>query len=661
MLLSRPLTALSTTLFAPLVLASSIDLTTLSLEQLLDVQVVSASKFAQRASEAPSAMSVITADDIRTYGYRSLGDALRSVRGFDVTSDRRYQFVGVRGFSPPGDFNDRLLVMVDGYRINDNLYDQAFIGSEFPIDLDLVERIEIVHGPSSSVYGSNALFGAVNVITRRGADISNMELSVEAGSDRFGKGRASFGTRLTNGGDLLLSLSGESSRGANLEFQEFATTFGSTSTTGTDFMRNGRLFGKLSLGGATVEAGWSRRNKGNPGALGSSVFDDTRNLAIDEQMFVEGRYAWVAGHTDWTARAFAGAYDYRSDFVTDGALLAIPSYINRDEGQGRWWGGEIKGAATPASGHKLVYGFEYQQNQRQYQTNYDNASAGGTVYLDDSRQSSRAGLYVQDEVALTGRVAVTLGGRLDKVSEYGLQASPRLAAVFRADPATVWKALYGTAFRTPNVGERYASYPNLISPNPDLTPERISTIEFLVEHYWRVDLRLLAAVYDYRLEKQITLLTDAGTGNLQYQNMARVQGRGLEFEAEKLWQGGARLRASLGLRHMRDFNGEWPINAPRCLAKVNYALPLADDWRLGVELQAASARRTNFGQTGGFSLTNLSLSHAWGKGDWQLAASIYNLFDRAYADPVADDGQNLNRDTFAGDRRNFRLKLTYRF
>ena len=142
----------------------------LSLEELMDVQVrtvYSASKRTQTLAEAPASVTIITADEIRKYGYRTLADILQSVRGFFVTYDRNYDYLGVRGFGRTGDYNSRVLLMVDGHRINDNVYDSAAIGTEFILDVDLIDRVEIVRGPASALYGSNAFFGVINVITRQ--------------------------------------------------------------------------------------------------------------------------------------------------------------------------------------------------------------------------------------------------------------------------------------------------------------------------------------------------------------------------------------------------------------------------------------------------------------------------------------------------------------
>ena len=127
------------------------DLTALPFEQLLSIEVYSASRYVQKASDAPASVTVISAADIRDHGWRTLGAIARSVRGMYVSYDRNYSYLGERGFLRPGDYNTRFLLQVDGNRINDSVYDQAPIGNEFPLDLDLIERIEFVPGPGSSI------------------------------------------------------------------------------------------------------------------------------------------------------------------------------------------------------------------------------------------------------------------------------------------------------------------------------------------------------------------------------------------------------------------------------------------------------------------------------------------------------------------------------
>jgi outer membrane receptor for ferrienterochelin and colicin len=108
-----------------------------SLEDLMRMdagRVFGASERTQPVTEAPSSVSFITADEIARYNYRSLADILRGVRGLYVTTDRNFSYVGVRGFSKPGDYNSRILLLINGHRVNDNVFGQAEIGPEFGVD-----------------------------------------------------------------------------------------------------------------------------------------------------------------------------------------------------------------------------------------------------------------------------------------------------------------------------------------------------------------------------------------------------------------------------------------------------------------------------------------------------------------------------------------------
>ena len=130
--------------------AASQSLSDLSLEDLMQIdagQVFGASERLQPAIEAPASVSFITAQEIHRYGYRTLADILRSVRGIYVTNDRNFSFVGARGFGKPGDYNSRILLLINGHRVNDNVFGQAEIGAEFGLDPATFERVEIIRGP----------------------------------------------------------------------------------------------------------------------------------------------------------------------------------------------------------------------------------------------------------------------------------------------------------------------------------------------------------------------------------------------------------------------------------------------------------------------------------------------------------------------------------
>ena len=183
------------------------DLFDISLDELTELTVGTvqgASKHEQKTTEAPASVTVLDSEEIQRYGYRTLSALLQSVRGFHVSSDRNYSFLGTRGVNQQ-DYNSHVLILVNGHRINHNLSDGGLIDTAFPIDVDLIERVEVVRGPGSVLYGNNAFFGVINVVTKRGRDFGSGEVSGAVASFETYSGRVSYGTRAKNGVEFLLS------------------------------------------------------------------------------------------------------------------------------------------------------------------------------------------------------------------------------------------------------------------------------------------------------------------------------------------------------------------------------------------------------------------------------------------------------------------------
>lgn len=633
------------------------DLTGLSIEELLSVEVYSASKFTQKTSEAPSSVTVVTDADIRNYGHRTLADVLAGVRGMYVSYDRNYSYLGVRGFNRPGDYNSRVLLMVDGYRINDPVYDQAYIGTDFPLNLDLVERVEIVRGPGSSIYGSNAFFAVVNVITRRGRDLDGVEISAEAASYRSGKGRLSYGKRHENGMELLLSATAADSGGPDLFFPEYnapATNNGIAANLDGDRYR--RLFGKLAYEGITLTGAYTSRTKQVPTAAYGASFNEPGHETIDAQGYTDLAYygqlgeRWnLAGHVFYGSYAFTGNYPF--------APLAA---LNRDETEGRWGGAEARLMGSFEK-HKLVLGAEYQRNFRQDQRNFDVAPYA--LYLDDRRSSTREGVYLQDEVMLMKGLLLNAGLRYDRYSTVGSTANPRLGLIWGPRQNTALKLLYGKAFRAPNAFEQYYHDGNATSKaSPNLKPEEITSYEFVAEHELQPNFRLAASVFRNEIGNLINQVTDPVDGLLVFQNIGKIRTQGAEFEAERAWTDDTRLRASYAWQITRDrTSGTELENSPRQLAKLGYSQPAFDHaLRAGAELQYIGSRKTLAGATaGGYAIANLTLASGRLANGLEFSASVYNLFDKRYADPARPE--HVPIDTIAQDGRNYRLKLGYRF
>lgn len=634
------------------------DPTQLSLEQLLDLDVQSASKFIQKASEAPSSVTVIGAAEIRRYGYRTLADILNSVRGLSIHYDRNYAYLGVRGFGPLGSYNSRILVMIDGYRLNDPVYGQGSIGREFPLDVDLIERVEFVPGPGSAIYGSNAFFGVVNVITRDGRGLDAVEASAEAGSWRTGKGRVSLGRRFGDDLDVLVSATGYSSQGRDQHYPEFAVPGVSDGVArGLDDERARDFFAKASWRGFTLEAAQGVRDKGVPTASFGSLFGDPRERTEDRETFAELRYdGSLARDLELSARVNRGSYDYHGTYPYD---AGGPVVLNIDRAVTDWWGGELKLLSRAFEGHKLVLGTEVTNNTRQDQTNIDLSPP--MTYLDERHRSRQWGLYVQDEFALRPDVTLNAGVRHDRYSTFGGITNPRVALIWTASSALTLKALYGRAYRAPTDNELFfSSEPLGWKANPALGPERIATTELTAE--WRLAslTRATLGAFHYRISELIELVTDPADGLQTYRNGGNADVTGVQAEIERLWQNGSALRASVSMQRAEDQAGARLVNAPRHVAKLDGAVPLAGErLRAGLALRLLGDRLTrNRAVAGGTTVADLTLtSDALAPGT-ELSASVYNLTDRRYSDPVSD--AHL-QDSIRQDGRSFRVKFTVRF
>jgi len=632
------------------------DLTGLSIEELLNVEVSTASKFPQKTMDAPASVTIITAADIKIYGYRTLADLLKSVRGMNVAYDRNYNYLGVRGSGRTGDFNSRTLLLVDGCRLNDPVYDTAAIGTEFPVDLGLVERVEVVRGPGSSIYGSNAVLGVINVITKRGRDLDGLEASGELASFGTDKERLSYGKHYENGAELLLSVSKYRSTGQDLFFPEFnspATNNGIARNLDGDHYQ--RFFGKLAYAGFSLTGSYSSRDKAVPTAAYATEFNDPNLWINDGLAFMALEYYGELGRSwDLSARVFQGRYSYEGIYPYTGA----PITLNKDTAQGNWWGTEMKFIGKFEK-HQLVAGMEYQDSFRQDQSNFNLAPY--TPILDDKRSSKREGLYIQDEITLNRGLLLNAGLRYDHYSTAGATVNPRLGLIWSPVDTTALKLLYGTAFRAPNVYELYYASSGSQKANPVLNSEKISSYEFVVEHSPRQNFRLSADVYSNRISNNINQITDPADGLLVFINAGQVDAHGVELEVERLWEGGLRLRSSYAWQISREkLTGAELVNSPRHLVKLNSSLPVwGDRLRTGLELQYTGGRKTLAGGiANGHLLANLTLLSEQLTKNLELSATLYNLFGTRYSDP---GGQEHVQDLIAQDGRSYRLKLIYHF
>ena len=635
-----------------------------SMEDLAKMKVESvygASKFLQKAADTPASVTVVTAEEIQKHGYRTLADVLRSVRGFYVINDRNYSYVGVRGFSRPGDYNARILFLLDGHRVNDNIFDGAYVGTEFPVDVDLIERIEIIRGPNSSIYGTGAFVAVINVITKRGRDLNAIELSTAAGSWNTYKGRASYGGRFDNGLETLLSGSFYNSQGQkNLFFPEFdnpATNNGIAQNADADQSYN--IFADIIYRDFNIHVVDASRTKHIPTASFGTVFNDSRTRTTDARSYIDVQYHHTFGSWETLGRISYDWYNYHGIYIYDYAGTGIPPYTeNYDAANGAWW--DFQGDASRAffKRHQVTLGTEFRQDVRKQQTNYDIQPYH--LYFDDHRSSGVWALYVQDEYSIRKNLAVVGGLRSDWYKQFGNTLSPRVGVRFTPLSNTDVKVTYSWAFRAPNSFESFYTGNLSNTANPSLKPEKIRSWELNLERRFGKTYSVSAAGFLNRMDDLIEQSIDPLTGRPSYTNSDPVQTKGIEFELGAKWPGGMEGALSYSLQDSRNVvTGDVLTNSPKHLPKVNLSVPLVQNKLFAsVDAQYVSKVRT-IAQTelGGFLVMNLTFSTRKITDKCDLSGGFYNLFDKRYAN---SGGLEHVQTSIPQDGRNFQIKLTYR-
>lgn len=628
--------------------------------------VYSASKYEQKVTEAPSSVSIITSDEIKKYGYRTMGEILESIRGFQVTNDRNYQYLGVRGFGLPSDYSNRILLLVDGLRTNDNIYDAASIGAEFPVEIDLIDRIEVVRGPSSSLYGTSAFFAVVNVITKRGRDYKGTETSGAAGTFGTYKARASYGNKYGSGLETLVSGSYYDTRGDDkLFFKEFADPATNNGVAeDLDYERYKNFFAEFMFEDFTLQSNLHERKKGVPTAPWGTIFNDST-------LFTNDKWGWMDLKYDHTydnqlgvlARVSYNYYEYYGEYPYEGdTSLGEPAVvINKDSAKGEWVYGELQISRTFVDRHKITAGGEFQDNlKRDQRTVYVGVPDWGD--LDDKRDENNWGAYLQDEFRIARPLILNAGIRYDHYETFGGTMNPRAALIYNPWEKTTFKLVYGQAFRAPNSYEFYFDDGGVAQKgNPNLDPETIRTYELICEQYLGTHLRGTVVGFYYKMKDLISQGTDPADGLLVFDNVADVQAHGVEFELEGKWESGREGRLSYTFQQTEDKQtGKILTNSPKHLAKLNLIQPLIrEKLFLGIEEQYTGVRKTLLQEeVDDFFVANVTLFSRNTVEGLELSVNVYNLFDNTYADPGA--GEHL-QDSIEQDGRTFLFKATYAF
>ena len=618
----------------------------------------SVSLHAQTLAEAPADVTVITAEEIRRYGYRTLADALASVRGFYVTYDHDYHYVGVSGISLPGDFNTRFLVMLNGHPLTDNIYDSnGFFGQDFGLDMDLVERIEIIRGATSALYGSNGILANINIVTKSPVDADRLRASVETGSFDERKLSLSAGLNLGHGANLLVAASVFNNGGDRFSTSGLAVLPGTPPmVSNADGERGYHTFANLIWRHWSFLAYFNARNKQTPIGLGTSFSGDPGQRTVDGRNFIGAIYKRQAGPGEILWQIFYDQYRYHDRYDYPGDDGSEVQTV-RDYNFGDWIDSQLAYTVPVPRVGTLTAGISGSWDLRAKQYNLDeNATDEYQNHL-----SRGAAFFVEQEWKLTPSVRLDGGVRFDATRWYGKFLSPRLALVWQASPRTVYKLAYARPFRNPSTFEQFyndggASY-QAAAP---LRAESAHTFEASADRQLAGAWRVISRAYYYRIEHVIEAVAMPG-GAMQYQNTGRDRSLGLDFElAGTLWD---RLEAAASAA-FGDAAGGQPLvrlaNAPAEISKLRLGSRVGNGaWRerlfVAGEISWISARNSWTGcRLGGALLADFTATWMVNR-RFDFSAGVRNAFDRRYEDPIY-----LAADRIPGDGRSLFVRLVWR-
>ena len=415
-----------------LVYAVGADLSQLSLEELLNVEVTSVSKKAEPLSEAPAAIYVLTADDIRRSGYNNIPDLLRTVPGMQVAHlDLNTWAVTSRGFN--GQFASKLLVMIDGRSVYSPLYSGVFWDLQ-DLVLGDVERIEVIRGPGATLWGANAVNGVINIITKSAQETRGAYVTGQTGTGSQYGTVARFGGRLPAGSSYRVWMRRASqSQGADKTIigleDRWETTRGGFRVDGNVGGNNSYSFQGNAYAG---KAGYAYPLPLIVPPYASSVIGSGDNRGANSTFNYRHRFSSISEL----------GFNAYIDYADVDALFVREKRTTIDFDLQHSW--------HPLARHDVMWGLGYRSSA-------DHIYATQIAIADpDTRTLSLFSAFAQDEIALHPRFSVTLGSKVERNDYTKLEIQPNVRAAWRLSPtSTLWGAV-SYASRTPSRGERDA-------------------------------------------------------------------------------------------------------------------------------------------------------------------------------------------------------------
>lgn len=649
----------------------------------------------QALRRAPAVASVITAEEIALMGLRGMDDLLETVAGIHVTRSANswvpvYMVRGVYSSQGP-----QVLLLQNGVPVTTLFQgNKGNLWGDYPVEL--ISRLEIIRGPGSALYGSDAFSGVINIITKGPAEAAGTELGVQAGAFASRDAWAQLGGKLGPVGLAAYVRVGS--------FGGFRRSIDADAQTRNDSLMGTHASlapGAISDGNDAVdvnlEAGYGqlrarvnfKQREVGTGAGIASALDPTGKARSTRTI---ANLAWTAPQftDDWSLDISLNSQSYSQEvpipyaLLPPGTRLPTGTFSHGMIGAPETWERSLRLGAvadyTGWAGHhwRLGAGHDdldlYRTRELRNFTYAANGTpipaAGLTDYSNTDpflRPHRRRIDYVflQDEWRLAQDWNLTAGLRHDRYSDFGGTTNPRVALVWDATYDLTMKLLWGRAFRAPSYNEAYSITNPVTLGNPNLKPETNDTLETVASWQASADLQLNTTVYRYAMANIIRLTPNpAGMLGQIYKNTGNQSGHGAEFEAA--WTMNRSLRVVGNYAWQRSIDratradaGYAPHHHLYARADWEYASGLMISpqwtWVAGRRRPAGDARAP----VADYHTLDLTLSTRRGEQRWNFSAALRNLFNADVREPSAAPGLQIPHDLPMAPRA-LSLQATYR-
>jgi len=643
---------------------SANDLLDLSFEELSQVKVIIATGIEQDIQNAPATITLVTADDIKKTGAVNLVEVLQSVPGIHIKTDSftNRPLVHIRGGN-----SHQTLLMVNGNPMKDLVWASGIFWKGLPANA--IQRVEVIRGPGSALYGADASTGVINVITKTTGSIDNTEVGIRAGS--------------------FDSQSAWLQSGGNLNGFEFGITADFSTTDGhhprIESARQGTS-DKVDYGWENSDirfsvakenwrflANYTRHDDIQSGMTGAGYFDPVTE-GNDERYDFDLLYNNHDFSNKWGLSAklhyqdlnYSSADGFQetppSDDYPDGRL----NHMSSSERQLHFEG---SGLYSGINEHSIRVGAGYQWQdlyQVEQLVNYQDANGmplpsvgslidlSGTPYAFAPETDRKVYfLFLQDVWHIAQDWEFTAGVRYDHYSDFGSTTNPRLALIWQTNEKLTTKLMYGEAFRAPSFQELYADTSRARS-NPNLNAEESETTELAFSYQFTKNLNFALNIFNLRTSNNISRDIDR-----QYQNSGSHKTNGIETEA--VWQAGktVKLAANYTYRDPQQ-NKLRMVSEPEQEAYLRSDWHFSPKWNWNVQanwvadrVRADNDTRTDLDD---YIIADTTLRYEGSK-HWEFAASVRNLFDE---DAREHTGQSISND-FPLAERNAYAEVRYKF